>query len=171
MKVSTKHSLVHRRPADAGDDDQLPRPADPGGGGTRASASMSDLSRRAVRPDRFAFLVAYGVMHPIAGRIIDWLGTRQGFALAVIWWSIANMAHAFAGGFWSFASLRFLLGVGEAGNFPGAIKSVSEWFPAKERTVATGIMNVGAGAGARHRAAAGRPGSSGSLRLAVRRSW
>jgi MFS transporter, ACS family, hexuronate transporter len=95
-----------------------------------------------------AFLVAYGLMHPIAGRIIDWLGTRRGFALAVIWWSIANIGHAFARGVWSFASLRFLLGVGEAGNFPGAIKSVSEWFPPKERAFATGILNVGAGTGA-----------------------
>jgi len=95
-----------------------------------------------------AFLLAYGLMHPIAGRIIDWIGTRAGFALAVIWWSIANVGHALAGGFRSLAAMRFLLGVGEAGNFPAAIKSISEWFPAKERTVATGIMNIGAGAGA-----------------------
>jgi len=95
-----------------------------------------------------AFLLAYGLMHPVAGRIIDWIGTRAGFALAVIWWSVANVAHAFAGGFRSLAAMRFLLGIGEAGNFPGAIKCISEWFPANERTVATGIMNVGAGAGA-----------------------
>ncbi len=95
-----------------------------------------------------AFLLAYGIMHPLSGRLIDWIGTRAGFALAVIWWSIANVAHAFAGGFRSLATMRFLLGIGEAGNFPAAIKSISEWFPAKERTVATGIMNIGAGAGA-----------------------
>jgi ACS family hexuronate transporter-like MFS transporter len=95
-----------------------------------------------------SFLLAYAVMHPIAGRIIDWLGTRTGFALAVIWWSIANISHAFAVGFRSLATMRFMLGVGEAGNFPGAIKTVSEWFPAKERALATGVLNVGAGLGA-----------------------
>lgn len=95
-----------------------------------------------------AFLIAYGVMHPVAGRLIDWIGTRTGFALAVVWWSLANIAHAFAIGFRSLAAMRLLLGIGEAGNFPAAIKSISEWFPAKERTVATGIMNLGAGAGA-----------------------
>lgn len=94
------------------------------------------------------FLLAYAVMHPIAGRIIDWLGTRRGFSLAVIWWSFANIAHAFAVGFRSMATMRFMLGVGEAGNFPGAIKTVSEWFPARERALATGILNVGAGLGA-----------------------
>jgi ACS family hexuronate transporter-like MFS transporter len=95
-----------------------------------------------------SYLVAYAVMHPISGRIIDWLGTRLGFTLAVTFWSISNMAHAFATGVKSFSAFRFLLGIGEAGNFPGAIKTVSEWFPPKERAVATGIFNIGAGGGA-----------------------
>ncbi|MBI2842251.1 MAG: MFS transporter [Armatimonadetes bacterium] len=95
-----------------------------------------------------AFLLSYAIMQPVAGRIIDWLGTRRGFSLAVIWWSIANMLHALAGSVFGFAAFRFLLGIGEAGNFPGAIKTVAEWFPSKEKTVATGIFNVGAGAGA-----------------------
>lgn len=94
------------------------------------------------------FLIAYGLMHPISGRIIDWLGTRRGLALAFVWWSFASMAHAFVGGVGSFAAARFVLGVGEAGNFPAAIKTVGEWFPAKERALATGIFNVGAGLGA-----------------------
>ncbi|MBI4581399.1 MAG: MFS transporter [Planctomycetes bacterium] len=95
-----------------------------------------------------AFLLAYAIMHPISGRILDWLGTRAGFALAVTWWSIANVLHAFAGSVFSFRAFRFLLGIGESGNFPGAIKTISEWFPARERAFATGVMNVGAGAGA-----------------------
>ncbi len=95
-----------------------------------------------------AFLLAYGVMHPVAGRIIDWIGIRLGFTLAVIWWSLANILHVFAIGPRSFSAARFVLGIGEAGNFPAAIKTVSEWFPARERAMATGILNVGAGAGA-----------------------
>lgn len=96
----------------------------------------------------FAFLVAYGLMHPLMGRVIDWLTTRWGMALAVTWWSVASMCHALAGGVLSFAAMRSLLGIGEAGNFPGAAKAVSEWFPAKERAVATGLFNIGAGLGA-----------------------
>ena len=95
-----------------------------------------------------SFLLAYGLMLPIAGRMIDWLGTRWGFALAVTWWSLANIGHAFAGSVRSFCVFRVLLGIGEAGNFPGSVKAISEWFPPKERTVATGIFNLGAGTGA-----------------------
>lgn len=95
-----------------------------------------------------AFLIAYAVFHPIVGRIIDRLGSRLGLTLAFLWWSIASIAHAFAGGVRSFAAMRFLLGIGESGNFPAAIKMVGEWFPAKERALATGILNVGTGVGA-----------------------
>ncbi|HOB73701.1 MAG TPA: MFS transporter [Phycisphaerae bacterium] len=95
-----------------------------------------------------AFLIAYGVFHPLAGRVIDRLGSRLGLMLAFIWWSVASIGHAFATGVRSFATMRFLLGVGEAGNFPAAIKMVGEWFPAKERALATGILNVGTGVGA-----------------------
>ena len=96
----------------------------------------------------FGFLIAYGVMHPFMGRVIDWLTTRWGMALAVTWWSIANILHAFAGSVLGFVGLRALLGVGEAGNFPGAAKTVAEWFPDKERAIATGVFNMGAGLGA-----------------------
>lgn len=96
----------------------------------------------------FAFLIAYGVMHPFMGRIIDALTTRRGMVVAVCFWSVVNMCHAFGRGVVSFAFMRGLLGVGEAGNFPGAAKAVAEWFPAKERAVATGIFNMGAGLGA-----------------------
>jgi ACS family hexuronate transporter-like MFS transporter len=93
------------------------------------------------------FQFSYGLMQPIMGRVMDWLGIKRGFSLAAIWWSIANMLHAFARTPFSFGAFRALLGVGEAGNFPGVAKTVSEWFPAKERTMATGIANIGAGTG------------------------
>jgi MFS transporter, ACS family, hexuronate transporter len=95
-----------------------------------------------------AFQITYGVMQPIAGRVIDWLGTRRGFTLAVTWWSFANILHAFARIPLHFGIFRSLLGIGEAGNFPGVAKTASEWFPPKERTVATGLANIGAGTGA-----------------------
>ena len=73
-----------------------------------------------------AFLISYCIMQSLAGRIIDWLGTKRGFAMAVVWWAIASILHVFARGVNSFAFCRFLLGMGEAGNFPAAIKTVSE---------------------------------------------
>lgn len=94
------------------------------------------------------FLIAYGIMHPVMGRVLDWLGARKGLTFAFIWWSIASLLHAFTSGVLSLKIFRFLLGVGEAANFPGAVKTVGEWFPAKERALATGIFNLGAGAGA-----------------------
>jgi ACS family hexuronate transporter-like MFS transporter len=94
------------------------------------------------------FMLSYMVMQPVAGRVMDWLGTRLGFILAVVLWSVSNMLHGFAGGWRSLAFFRVLLGAGEAGNFPGAIKTVGEWFPPKQRTIATGIFNTGASIGA-----------------------
>ena len=96
----------------------------------------------------FAFQVAYAVMLMVSGKVMDWLGTRVGYTLAMIWWSLAAMAHALARGAFSFGVARFFLGAGEAGNFPAAIKSVAEWFPAKERALATGILNAGTNVGA-----------------------
>lgn len=95
-----------------------------------------------------AFQLAYLIMMPITGRIIDWLGLKLGFTLSIITWSIAQMVTAFATGWRSFAVFRSLLGITEAGNFPGGIKAVAEWFRPKERTLATGIFNMGAGLGA-----------------------
>jgi ACS family hexuronate transporter-like MFS transporter len=95
-----------------------------------------------------AFQLAYLIMMPLMGRVIDWLGLRLGFTLSIITWSIAQMITAFAGGWRSFAVFRSLLGVTEAGNFPGGIKAVGQWFRPKERTLATGIFNMGAGIGA-----------------------
>jgi MFS transporter, ACS family, hexuronate transporter len=95
-----------------------------------------------------AFQIAYLIMMPIAGRIIDWLKLRLGFTISIITWSIAQMATAFATGWRSFAIFRCFLGATEAGNFPGGAKAVAQWFRPKERTVATGIFNVGVGLGA-----------------------
>src|SRR3954470_10777843 len=96
----------------------------------------------------FGFQLAYAIMMPVAGRIIDWLGTRPGYALAVVVWSAAAMSHALARSTFQFAAARFMLGIGEAGNFPAAIKTVADWFPVKERALATGIFNSGSNIGA-----------------------
>ncbi len=96
----------------------------------------------------FAFQLAYGGMMVVSGALIDRLGTRIGYALAMAWWSLAAMGHALARGVWSFAAARFLLGAGEAGNFPASIKGVAEWFPKRERALATGIFNAGTNVGA-----------------------
>jgi len=73
----------------------------------------------------FAFQLAYAAMMLVSGAAIDRLGTRVGYALAMTWWSLAAIGHALARGMWSFAAARFLLGAGDAGNFPAAIKSVA----------------------------------------------
>ncbi len=96
----------------------------------------------------FAFQAAYALMMPVAGRIIDWLGTRVGYALAVAVWSCAAMSHALARTSLQFAAARFALGLGEAANFPAAIKTVADWFPIRERALATGIFNSGSNLGA-----------------------
>jgi MFS transporter, ACS family, hexuronate transporter len=94
-----------------------------------------------------AFQLTYLIMQPFSGRIIDWLNLRVGLALSIGWWSVAQMLSGFAMGWPAFAAFRALLGVGEAGNFPAGAKTVSLWFRPRERTVATGIFNVGAGLG------------------------
>jgi ACS family hexuronate transporter-like MFS transporter len=96
----------------------------------------------------FAFQLAYAIMMLVSGIVIDRLGTRIGFALALSWWALAAMGHALARGVISFATARFLLGAGEAGNFPASIKAVAEWFPRRERALATGILNSGTSVGA-----------------------
>jgi ACS family hexuronate transporter-like MFS transporter len=94
-----------------------------------------------------SFQIVYGLSQPFAGRFIDWLNLRFGFAAWVAWWAVAQALTGFAGGWRSLAALRGVLGFGESGNFPGAIKAVSQWFPPRERTVATGIINMGSGLG------------------------
>jgi len=96
----------------------------------------------------FAFQGAYALGMIFMGRLIDRLGTRIGYAVAMVFWSIASMAHAAAHSFLTFAIARAALGFGEAGVFPASIKSVAEWFPKKERALATGIFNAGTNVGA-----------------------
>jgi ACS family hexuronate transporter-like MFS transporter len=95
-----------------------------------------------------AFQLAYGSSLLFIGKLIDRIGTRKGFSLAVLFWSISAMAHAGARSVLQFAVARFSLGVGEAGSFPASIKAVAEWFPKKERALATGLFNSGTNVGA-----------------------
>src|SRR5919112_1299550 len=106
----------------------------------------------------FSFQLAYAIGLLLAGRIIDWLGTRTGFAVFIVIWSLAAIAHAEAPMFGGAAAAllaiagfifaRFALGLGEGGNFPAAIKVVAEWFPKRERAFATGLFNSGTNVGA-----------------------
>jgi ACS family hexuronate transporter-like MFS transporter len=96
----------------------------------------------------FAFLLAYTVMNGVSGPLIDRLGTRLGYGLCVAWWSAAAFLHAFARGALSLGVFRFLLGMGEAGNWPGGVKVVAEWFPERERALASGVFNSGSAVGA-----------------------
>ena len=96
----------------------------------------------------FAFQLSYAIVMPLAGRAIDYLGTRLGYLISVTVWSIAAAAHALAGNAVGFGFARFGLGIGEAANFPAALKTVSGWFPKHERALATGIFNSGANIGA-----------------------
>ena len=95
-----------------------------------------------------SFLVAYALGLLIMGGMIDRVGTRLGYAAAIAIWSLAAIAHSLVGSALGFAIVRFALGFGESGNFPAAIKTVAEWFPKKERALATGIFNSGTNAGA-----------------------
>ena len=90
-----------------------------------------------------AFQIAYTVGFLFMGKFIDRFGTRIGYAVSIVWWSIAAALHALASGVVSMSCWRALLGLGESGNFPAAIKSVAEWFPKKDRAFATGIFNAG----------------------------
>ncbi len=94
-----------------------------------------------------AFQFAYALMMPLAGRVVNRLGTRLGYALAVLIWSLAAMSHSVARTWGQFVAARFGLGLGEAANFPAAVKTVAEWFPEKERAFATGIFNSGSNVG------------------------
>ena len=95
-----------------------------------------------------AFQLSYAIGLLLVGKLIDFLGTKKGFILSIIVWSLAAMAHALARTPIGFGVARLALGIGESGNFPAAIKTISEWFPRKERALATGIFNSGSNIGA-----------------------
>jgi ACS family hexuronate transporter-like MFS transporter len=96
----------------------------------------------------FAFMLAYTIANGISGPLLDRLGTRLGFALTMAWWSAASMLNGLARGPRSLGTYQFLLGTGEAGNWPACVKVVAEWFPVEERALASGIFNSGSAAGA-----------------------
>ena len=93
------------------------------------------------------FILSYAAGQGLFGKIFDWIGTRLGFALSIAVWSIATILHAVAQGLYSFSIFRSILGLAEAGNWPGAAKANAEWFPTKERAFAQGIFNSGAAIG------------------------
>jgi MFS transporter, ACS family, hexuronate transporter len=95
-----------------------------------------------------AFMLAYTISNGVSGPFIDRVGTKLGYAWCMFVWSTAGVLHALARGPWSLASFRFLLGVGEAGNWPAGVKVATEWFPPHERALACGIFNSGAAIGA-----------------------
>lgn len=94
-----------------------------------------------------AFKLAYAIGFLIMGYVIDRIGTKKGYSFAIGLWSLAGVLNAFVGSIRGLSITRFLLGLGEAGNFPSAIKTVAEWFPRKERSFATGVFNAGANIG------------------------
>jgi ACS family hexuronate transporter-like MFS transporter len=94
-----------------------------------------------------AFLLAYAALYAIGGRMLDKLGTRSGFLLIMLWWSIACILHGFATTFAWLLVMRFLLGMGEGGGFPAATRVISEWLPAQDRATAMGVINAGTAVG------------------------
>jgi ACS family hexuronate transporter-like MFS transporter len=96
----------------------------------------------------FAFLLAYTLSNGISGPLIDRLGTKLGYALCMVWWSIAALLHGVATGGLSLGIFRFLLGIGEAGNWPAGVKVATQWFPESERALASGVFNSGSAVGA-----------------------
>jgi len=94
-----------------------------------------------------AFRVAYSIGQTVCGRVMDRLGTKRGLTITVLWYSIVSILTPLASGFYSFLSFRFLLGAAESGNWPGAAKAVSEWFPKHERGLATALFDSGSSIG------------------------
>jgi len=95
-----------------------------------------------------AFLFSYALMYAGGGKLVDLLGTQRGFMVIMLFWSLACASHALAASFAMLLTSRFLLGVGEGGGFPAATRAVAEWFSAKERATAMGIINAGTAVGA-----------------------
>jgi len=117
------------------------------------SVAVGEIKKQIPIPDEefahlnTAFLITYGLMYVIGGKLIDALGTRLGFFIIMVWWSLACASHGFATGFTMLAASRLMLGIGEGGGFPAATKAVAEWFPMRERSTAMGIINAGTAVG------------------------
>ena len=111
------------------------------------AANMSKQSKKILSYITMFFMFAYGTSQLISGKIYDKVGTRKGFLFSVIIWSLSDMATCFATGVSSLISLRVLLGLGEAGPWPGTVKSNAEWFPVKERAFAQGLFGAGGSVG------------------------
>jgi MFS transporter, ACS family, hexuronate transporter len=94
-----------------------------------------------------AFLITYGLTYIVGGKLMDALGTRKGFTIIMVFWSLACASHGFAATFIMLAASRLLLGIGEGGGFPAATRAMAEWFPVKDRSIAMGIMNGGTAIG------------------------
>jgi ACS family hexuronate transporter-like MFS transporter len=121
------------------------QPLLPGWPTVEASIQLNDIQYGNILA---AFQVAYALGVIFAGRLVDRLGCRRGYPIVTGLWSLAAMGHALVNSVSGFAFARFLLGLGESGNFPAAVKATAEWFPPRERAFATGIFNSGAGVGA-----------------------
>ena len=94
-----------------------------------------------------AFLISYTVMYTVGGRFVDWIGERVGMAVCIAWWSICTMLTALARGAWSLGAFRFLLGLGEPGNYPAALRATSRWFPPEERGLPIALFSSGGAVG------------------------
>ena len=94
-----------------------------------------------------AFLIAYALLYVVGGRLLDLLGTRRGFIIIMLWWSVACALHGLAANFTSLLAARFLLGMGEGGAFPAATRVIAEWIPLHQRSTAMGIINAGTAVG------------------------
>src|SRR5208282_1116068 len=121
------------------------QPLLPGWPTVEASINLTDVQYGNILA---AFQVAYALGVVFAGRLVDRLGCRKGYPIVTGLWSLAAMGHALVNSVTGFAVARFLLGLGESGNFPAAVKATAEWFPPKERALATGVFNSGASVGA-----------------------
>jgi ACS family hexuronate transporter-like MFS transporter len=106
------------------------------------------LSNRQYSVLQMLFLLAYSAMYAGGGKLADWLGTRLGYAVLILWWSVATILHGLVSTVSGLGVARFLLGFGEGGGFPCSAKAVSEWFPPEDRAFAFGIFNTGSSVGA-----------------------
>lgn len=111
----------------------------------RAELKLSEMQYSQIL---FWFFLGYSIMQTLGGRLVDWVGLRFGFVLLVVWWSAAAIGHSIANNMFLLSLMRFLLAMGEAGNWPAAVKTISEWFPSRERAFAAGFFNSGSSIGA-----------------------